>query len=129
MKRVLLVILLIGSTGCASTSTFPTARPAAHRDTLSMTEIDSYRTPGMTAYDLIAHLRPEFLKNRGINSFREKVPRTATVYLNGSPYGSIDALKSLNAGIVTGVRYLSAASATSQFGMDQTGGAILVSTR
>lgn len=129
MERILAVACLIAVTACGSAPNHTVGAIPGHRDLIVTAEIESYRTAGMTAYDLIAHLRPEYLRNRGTDSIRRTSPPTATVYVNGSTYGEIDALKSIDAGIVTQVQYLSASDATTRFGTDNTGGVILVSTK
>jgi len=129
MERIFAAACLIAVIACGSAPNHTVTAIPGHRDIIPTAEIDGYRTPGMTAYDLIAHLRPEYLRNRGINSFRQATAGTATVFLNGSAYGDIELLKSLDAGLVTQVQYLSASDATTRFGTDYTAGAILVSTR
>ncbi|MGH9421140.1 MAG: hypothetical protein ACRD3J_14280 [Thermoanaerobaculia bacterium] len=114
---------------CGSAPTQTVGVIGRNRNVILAPEIESYRTSGMTAYDIVAHLRPEYLKNRGISNFSQSAPLTATVYVNGAAYGDIDTLKSFDAGIVTEIRYLSASDATTRFGTDHTAGAILVSTR
>jgi len=100
-----------------------------HRDMLFDAEIQTNRIPGMTVYDLIAQLRPEYLRSRGSNTLRNLTPPTAIVYLDGVKYGSLDQLRSMSADHISQVQYLSASNATTRFGMDHTGGAILVTTK
>jgi hypothetical protein len=129
MERILAAACLTVALACGSAPNHTTGAIAGHRDVISAAEVESYRTAGMTAYDLVSHLRPEYLRNRGINDFTQTTAGTATVYLNGSPYGQLDALRSVDAAIVTQIQYLSASDATTRFGIDHTAGVILVTTR
>jgi hypothetical protein len=129
MERIFGALCLIVVLACGSAPSHTVGVIPGHRDTIPGVEIESYRTPGMSAYDLIAHLRPEYLRNRGVSTFRAGVPTTASVYLNGAKYGELDALKSLDAAIVVQIQYLSASDAATRFGTDHAGGAILVTTR
>jgi hypothetical protein len=129
MERIFAAVCLMAVLACGSAPNHTVTAISGHRDIIPTAEIESYRTAGMTAYDLVVHLRPEYLRNRGINNFRSATAVTATVYLNGSAYGGIDSLKNLDAASISQVQYLSASDATTRFGTDHAAGAILVSTR
>ena len=129
MKRLYAAVAIFLALGCGSAPVNTVVGAPGHRDVLFDAEIQSARTPGMTAYDLLAHLRPEFLRSRGTNSFRDTTPLRAVVYIDGLKYGSVEQMKNLSAERVFQVRYLSAADATTRYGMDHGGGAILITTR
>jgi hypothetical protein len=138
MKRLIAIATLVVAAGCGSAQTPMTTRVSGNRETLAQPEIQANRTAGMTAYDLIAHLRPEYLRNRGQNTLRETstaagpptyTAPTATVYLDNAKYGDIESLKNINADIVQKIQYLSASNAMTRFGMDNTAGAILIFTK
>lgn len=129
MKRLFAAWAVLIALGCGSAPMPVVTGAPGHRDVLFDAEIQSNKMPGMTAYDLVAHLRPEYLRSRGANSLGNMTPPTAVVYIDGSKYGSLDQMKSLSADRVFQIQYLSAADATTRFGMDHTGGAILITTR
>ena len=129
MQRVIVMAALMIVAACGSAPQSVVTGAPGHRDSLFEAEIDTYRAPGMTAYDLIQHLRPEYLRNRGANSLRNVTPPTAVVYLDNSKYGDLESLKSINSDMIRQVQYLSANSAQTRFGMDHTGGAILITTK
>jgi hypothetical protein len=129
MKKLFAAVAVLISLGCGSAPMPVVVGAPGHRDVLFDAEIQSNRMPGMTVYDLVAHLRPEYLRSRGSNSLRDTTPPTAIVYLDGSRYGSIDQMKSLSADRIFQIQYLSAANATTRFGMDHTGGAILITSK
>lgn len=129
MKQLYAAAAILISLACGSAPMPVVMGAPGHRDVLFDAEIQSSRVPGMSAYDLVAHLRPEYLRSRGTNSFRDTTPLTAVVYIDDLKYGSVEQMKNLSAERVFQVRYLSAADATTRFGMDHGGGAILITTR
>jgi hypothetical protein len=129
MKRLYVAVAVFLAVACGSAPTQIVTGAPGHRDVLFDAEIQTGKMPGMNVYDLIAHLRPEFLRSRGANSVRNATPPTAVVYLNGMRYGSLEQMKSLSADGVFQIQYLSAADAQTRFGMDHTGGAILITSK
>src|SRR5512141_1853511 len=97
MKRLYAAAAVFVALACGSAPMPVVTGAPGHRDVLFDAEIQTNRTPGMTAYDLVAHLRPEYLRSRGANSFRDTTPPTAVVYVDGVKYGSLDQMKSLSA--------------------------------
>lgn len=152
MKKFIIVAMVVAATACGSAQTPVTTGVSGTRDNLGQAEIQANRTSGMTAYDLVARLRPEYLRNRGNNTLRATTsasgpptsssnntltettsasgpgykPPTATVYLDNARYGDTESLKSINAENVLRIQYLSASAATTRFGTDSSAGAILV---
>ncbi len=129
MRRLLAIAALAVATACGFAPSQVVTGAPGHRDVLYPAEIETNRTPGMSAYDLITHLRPEYLRSRGPNSFSSTGPVTAVVYLDNARYGTLDSMKGINADIIEQAEYLSAASATTRYGLDHTGGAILLFTK
>ncbi len=115
--------------GCGSAPTPVVTGGPVHRDVLFDAEIQSSNIPGSTVYDLIQHVRPEYLRSRGPNSFRNTAPPTAVVYLDGMKFGDLEQMKSLSADNVIQIQYLSAPNATTRFGTGHTGGAILIMSK
>ena len=138
MRKLIALAALVAAAGCGSAQTPVTTGMSGSRETLAQPEIQANRSAGMTAYDLIAHLRPEYLRTRGQNTLRETSTAagpptysapTAKVYLDNAKYGDIESLKNINADIVQKIQYLSASNAMTRFGMDNTAGAILIFTK
>jgi len=100
-----------------------------NRGVLTLAEIQSSRAPGWTAYDLLAQLRPEYLRARGAASLRDPVPVTAVVYLDNLRFGTLESLKTISAEQILRIEHINAADATTRFGTDHLGGAILVFTK
>ena len=129
MKRLYAATAIFLALGCGSAPVSVVTGAPGHRDVLFDAEIRSGVVSGQSAYDLVEHLRPEYLRSRGTNSFRDTTPLRAIVYIDGLKYGSVEQMKTLSAERVFQVQYLSAADATTRFGMDHGGGAILITTR
>jgi hypothetical protein len=129
MKRLSVLAIAMLTIGCGSAPMPVAVGASGHRDVLVEAEIQAGKTPGMTVYDLVAHMRPEYLRSRGSNSLRDLTPPTAVVYLDGFKYGSLESMRSISADGVAQIQYLNASNATTRFGTDHTGGAILITSR
>lgn len=127
-KSLSAATLILALAGCAS-SPASGSTERNNRDVLTAEELQARRAVGRTAYELIANLRPEYLRSRGAVSLRDPTPVTATVYVDGIRFGSLESLKLINADHVTGARFINASDATTRFGTGNPGGAILVTTR
>ncbi len=125
LSRVPGIVLMVAA--CAAGPSGNGRTTPASRQVLSAAEI--LQSSGATAYDVIAQLRPEFLRSRGAASLRDREPPTAVVYLDNVRMGGLESLRRLSADALLRVEYLGAADATMRFGTDHTGGAILVSTK
>jgi hypothetical protein len=134
MLRLGAVFSLI-TLGCAPPSA--ASRAAAQRPLheIPTTEIDAEASRYATAYDMVRALRPNMLATRGFT--RAPQSRSAMwesnpeikVYLDGFRYGGVESLRTISAGTVMEVRWLSAVDATIRFGTGNTAGAIAVTSR
>ena len=130
MYRIALAVMLFATVaGCGTGRASTEPYPSRNRMVLFPDEIAKYGTTGRTAYDMIRLLRPEFLRSRGVVSLRDQTPPTATIYLDGVRYGDLQSLKLISAEQLTSVQYLSGSEATTRYGTDHVGGAILITTK
>jgi hypothetical protein len=131
MKRFVGAVALFVVVACASAHTGGNVEPRGNRDVLTQSEIDSRMEPGMSAYELIQHARPQFFKMRGVGNLSPTSVTAAmpVVYIDNVRTGSIDQLKQISGGNVARIQYLSSIDATTRFGTDHSGGAILLTTR
>lgn len=130
MRRfVLAAAVVIATAACASAPGGTGAQGMRNRNVLTAEEIQTSRAPGWTAHELIAQLRPEYLRSRGVVSLRSTGPATAAVYLDGLRFGQLESLRTLSATQILRIEYINAADATTRFGTDHVGGAILISTK
>lgn len=129
MRRILIVLALFIVTACGRGASPADGLGMRNRSILTAEEIGLDKGASRTAYDVIARLRPEFLRSRGASSLQSPTPVTAVVYVDEMRYGDLDDLKQLSAHQIFSIQYLNAADATTRFGSDHLGGAILITTR
>lgn len=128
MRRLpqwLLVAALVLTAACASTSGSPPAGAKKRPNVVTVEEIESTRVSD--AYDLVMQLRPAWLRTRGPVSMNLSAP--IRVYVNGSPMGSVQALRQVNALSIQRMEHLGATEATQRYGTDHANGAILITLR
>ena len=104
-------------------------RPATSlRDPITAADISRIRAA--SAYDAVVRLRAHFLGNRGVNSFMRPVQSTRpTVFVDGMEMGTIFELRTIPAGDVQEIRFLSGADAMIRYGDGYMAGVILVTTK
>ncbi len=130
MKRLTIALALGLVVGGCGTGRAPEAGYGfRNRNVITYDEISMSRTGGSSAYDLIQRLRPEYLRSRGTSSLSNITPVTAVVYIDEVRYGQLESLRTLSADQIREVHYINASDATTRFGTDHVGGAILITTR
>ncbi len=110
-RGVWLVALLVLSPAC-----FHRAGLAAVPNPNVITEDEIRDAHAGSIYDVIAKLRPQFLRDRGQVGFTSDVRDVATVFLNNEEYGPIASLHDLPAANFEEVRYYSGIDAVTKFG-------------
>ena len=109
----------------------PTARPRVARggrDPITAADIASIRAA--SAYDAVARLRGQFLQARGVNSFMQPVRSTRpVVFVDGMEIGTVFELRSIPAGDVAEIRFLTSGEATYRYGDGYIAGVIQVTTK
>ncbi|MDX1566596.1 MAG: hypothetical protein R3223_02275 [Longimicrobiales bacterium] len=126
MKRFLMTTLLVllATTGCASAGS--SEGSSRNPDVITSEELRGTQIQSETAYNAIQRLRPAWLRARG-SSFTggRQLP---SVFVDGTRYGEIDALRSLNVSEIAEIEYLDSRDATTRFGTGYPAGAIMVTT-
>jgi len=115
-----LTVFLIG---CATTGERGTR---AHPNQITGEEIASIHLS--TALDVVQSLRPNWLRERGPVSIRNRQGSEVIVYLDGARLGGMDSLRQIRVSSVASMEYLNSSEATFRFGTNHVGGAILVRT-
>lgn len=126
ISRSLILLAALATAGCATKSTTPRA---AAKDPNLITIDELQRSDASNLRDAIARLRPQFLRSRGAVSINDPTPPTAVVYLDGQRVGGLEFLERMSPMGVFSVRYMSPVDASSRYGLNHEGGAILISTR
>lgn len=122
--------------GCGASRSAEEGGPRRQANVLSAEEIQN-EARSLHAFDLIRALRPNWLHVGGPQSLGRPSGGTPTgpqvyqpmVYLDGSRMGPPEMLRQILAASVQEARFLSATEASSRFGYDHLGGAILITTR
>jgi hypothetical protein len=98
-----------------------------NRDVITREEILNSPQKDQDILQVIRSLRPHFLAPpRGTRSLGGGMPLPTVLYINGNKSGELDGLKYIMAADVIEVRYLDAAKAQDEYGMDHSGGAVQV---
>jgi hypothetical protein len=140
--RLIVGALTIGSlAACASggskppagaPSTTAAANTAPKRGSANLiTQAEIEATHLETVYDVVERLRPNWYRTRGGRSEFTAGSSSAMLkaYLNSSPLGDVNTLRSVQAASVKEVQFLNAADATTRFGTGHDSGVILVTSK
>lgn len=128
--RMLTLLVIAGSLGCASASTGSGGATVPRTNIITAEDIRAAALGG-TAYDVIARLRPNFLTSRGQTTLDKPTTGTAypNVYVDGLAYGDINTLKNIDAANLGEVRLYQAWEAQTRFGTGNNSGVIAITTR
>ncbi|MEX2529193.1 MAG: hypothetical protein WD960_00335 [Gemmatimonadota bacterium] len=80
-------------------------------------------------YEVVASLRPQWLRSRGSLSISNPSAGEPVVYVNQMRMGSIEVLRELQPLSIVGIQWITASDATTRFGLGHAGGVIQVLTR
>src|SRR5262245_51314252 len=100
----------------------PGAGSGANR--LLITEDEIVATNAATAYDVIARLRGEFLRQRGPTSLMLPSRDRAVVFLKDQEYGTIETLRDVRSSDLAEIRFFPGPDAVIKFGSQYAGGVI-----
>ena len=127
LGKLLSPLALVLLVACAG-RTRPDGAIARDRNVMRITEIQEGIGNGIAnVYQLVERNHPEWLSPVRANS--NPTSSLPTVWVDTQRYGSVGYLRTLQLTTITGVRYLTAFEARGEFGFDNPGGAIVVSTR
>lgn len=102
------------------------SRPRPASDLLGEAEIR--QSQATNAYDVVARLRPGWLRNRGVGTDPDG-SREVQVWFNGQPIGPTPALRRYDAAQVVSMRYVDGISARTTYGSGNGRGVIAVTGR
>ncbi|GAC1651785.1 MAG: hypothetical protein NVS4B3_13030 [Gemmatimonadaceae bacterium] len=111
------------------TCTLRPPRPdsTALRDTITTAELRAAESH--SAYEVIARLRPRFLRDRGPTTILGADRRTAAVFLDDVEYGSLETLKHIPANRLREIRFFPGTDAVTRFGAIYHAGVIQLLSR
>ncbi|HEY3113466.1 MAG TPA: hypothetical protein VGJ62_07275 [Gemmatimonadaceae bacterium] len=125
MTKSLYVLTLATAMACAAAGTGTTHV----RDSRLITEQEITAANESNAYDVVAKLRPNFLKTRGRSTINASASEYASVFLDGQLYGDLSTLHNIAATQIREIRYISGTDAVTRYGMQYGAGVIDVRTR
>ena len=101
------------------------------RDYNLITQSEITAQNGTNAWDVISHLRPQFLKTRGRTSIQTATVASeyAAVFLDGQFFGDLNSLRNIASITVREIRYLPVTEAVTRYGMQYGNGVIDIRTR
>jgi hypothetical protein len=118
-----LVVVLLSACGTGP----PPADTGPQRDRDILTPEDFATGDFSNAYDVVRALRSQWLRTRGIDSFRS--PTEVLVYWDDVRIGGVEELKRINLTTVAYIRYFDGLAASARWGLDHAQGVIFVSSR
>ena len=121
----LLLLAVLLSSGCASSG--ESSGFSRSRNLITAEEL--MEVPHSTVYEAVRALRPRWLQARSGASLRSPEPQTAMVYIDGQLRGGLGEMWNLLPTEVSEIRFMSASDATTRFGTNHIGGAIVITTR
>lgn len=99
------------------------------RESNQITAKELEGTQYQNALDLIQSTRPRWLQGRGPQSFTDRSAGAVVIYLDGTRIGGASTLRRIMANDMEAAEFLTASEAMSRYGMNHSGGAILIRTR
>lgn len=98
-------------------------------DRLLITQDEVEQSHGKDAYDVIRRVRAEFLSYRGATTISRTSSGYPTVYVDETRYGDFEILHSIPAIQISQIRMYRSWEATTEFGINNMGGVIHVTTK
>jgi len=124
-RSSLVLVATLLSAGCASSG--ESGGPSRSRNLITQDELMA--VPHSTVYEAVRALRPRWLQARAGATFQSREPQTARVYIDGQLRGELGEMWNLLPTEVNEIRFMSASDATTRFGTNHIGGAIVITTR
>jgi len=125
--RRLVLLALFSSLAAGACASGGGASGAGRGDSDRLTFEELQYEEGQSLLDAIESLRPRWLRSRPTRSFSGSA--VVSVIVDGRRQGGPDYLRNIRAAAVQEARFMSATDATTRFGTDMAGGAIIVTLR
>ena len=116
-----------GNTSTTPSVTLPVQPPRQAHDRNRITAEDIAQATGANALLLVQSLHPQWLRARGVDSFRR--PTSVMVYQDGMQMGGAEALRRIPRESIAEIHFVDGMQATQRWGLDHGAGAIEVTTR
>ena len=124
----ILFLLVFLASACATGGTGSGSdEPRRDRNRITAEELQSLGQ--FSAWDAIRRLRPIWMRPGGIRNSANPSGHYPHVFLDGSPYGDMEILRTIRVENVEEMRYVSPTDSTIRYGGEFQGGVILLPTR
>jgi hypothetical protein len=126
--RYLNVTLLMGALALGAACATGGERAGGSGAVLDAAEIQAAGPQIRTAYDAIEQLRPQFLRTRANPTVGGSRLDPVRVYVDGTPWGEPESLRSMRAEEVVRIRFIRPNDAQTRYGLNHGSGALEVTT-
>lgn len=123
-RSILLLPLLLIVAACATASS-----GGSGRSTNELLREEILQLQVVTAYQAVERARPQWLNSRASPTPTSPDGAEPVVYIDGIRAGDLGELVQIRADVVVRMEYMRPSDATSRYGTNHQGGAILVTTR
>ncbi len=122
---LLFALLAVGAVGCATRG----SGEGGSRSGTNVLEREQFAELHYAdAYEIVARLRPRWLRARGFGTLRDSSANLPVVYRDDRLLGELDRLRDIDFDTVVRIEYIGASDSTTRFGTGHSGGVILVTT-
>lgn len=129
MQRTQMLLTMLVGVGVALAGADQAEAQKRQRDVITLLELEQTGKKAQDLYQAIRSLRPHFLQPpRGTRTMGSYTPDPTVVYVDGLRTGDLETLKTISTQNVFEVRYFEPSKAQEEFGMNHSGGAVLVRT-
>src|SRR6266550_4230645 len=147
LDRRLALLFVAGALACASASANRGSGQPMDPNIITRAQIEAAGL-GLTAYDVVKHIRPNLLTSRGQTSMnsgqcdtsavaeprvtaaclRQAASAYPHVYVDGLAYGDLNSLKNLTSAQIGEIRFYTVSEAQTKFGSGNPAGVIAIAT-
>ena len=120
---VFCVVLVIVS-ACAGRTQTSHGERSSSRNRITAAEFEDANA--IDAFGVVRQLRPQWLRARGVTSFRESRVELPVVYVDNMRFGDLAVLQDIPIGEIAEIHYISGPDATTRWGTGVSGGVIEV---
>jgi hypothetical protein len=128
VRNLVYVAAILGLSACASAG----GGKSKIRDYNLVTQDEIVAQNGTNAYEVISHLRPQYLKTRGRTTIQGQptvASEYASVFMDNQFFGDLNSLLNIPTINIKEIRYLPANEAVTRYGMQYGNGVIEIRTR
>ena len=124
---ILFLMVLLASACASGGSGSNSGEPRRDSSRLTAEEIEPLNQ--FSAWDAVRRLRPMWMRPGGIRNSANPAGHYPHVFMDGSPYGDMEILRTIRVENLAELRFVGATDATIRYGGQFQGGVILLTTK